>query len=207
MTSAETTNKKKSYPDEQYDGNPDNFETYEMDKITWQIENDFDNHLTETDPSTIPRVEQQYTVPADDDKDPHGPPGTVVRAESEAVYQRRLLRDFEQGKKIWAPGFRGTKLDARSSAMTAHKEKPYDARHMFATIRNDCGVKTQKQSGHLATETITRQKKPHQTIKAFNSEWKDGVRLLVANDMHLTSLLSLIYIYQVSDPNMLDYGP
>lgn len=88
-------------------------------------------------------------------------------------------------QNIWAEAIPGFVDDAHISAMQAHAEKPYDARHMFATVQADCGDKTDKQSGDTCETAMSKQKKKEQTIGSFNTEWKDALRILKANGMEL----------------------
>ena len=174
---------KKAFPTEPYDGNRMNYENYDMDKLAWSIRKKHDEYLEAPDPRTIPRVETAYTI--DTENDPHGPVGTRVRAENEGAYANRISRDFKTGKSIWSEAFTGTSASARESAMKAHQEQPFDVRHMFKTIKKDFGDKTDKQSGSLVVESISKRKLDGQTINSFNNEWNENKRMLTANGMNL----------------------
>ena len=68
----------KVWPLHQFGGGG-NFEEYDVDKDTWLIDKGYDKFLGKRDPSTVPRVQQSYTVSTDND--PHGTRGTRVRYE------------------------------------------------------------------------------------------------------------------------------
>lgn len=174
---------KRSYPTEPYDGHRNKYENFEMDKIAWAIRKKYSDYLESPDPASIPRVENDYDIT--EANDPHGPIGQRVRAETAQHYDARIARDVKKGKEIWSEGFTGTCSAARDSAMKAHQEQPFDIRHMYETLKTDFGNKTDKQSGSLVTESITKRKSSQQSITSFNNEWRENKRQLTTNGMNL----------------------
>jgi len=172
----------KAWPNKQYDGSAEKYEEYELEKEAWTIRDEYEEHLTSTDPKKVPRVEQSYTVPADDENDPHGPPGTEVPAESENRYSSRLQRDAKLNKKIWAEAIVGFSGEARKTVLSAEK---YDAREVFAEIEKQHGTKTSKQVTSIVRDFQKKSKKPNECIKSFNASWKGGLRVMEANNMTL----------------------
>jgi hypothetical protein len=169
----EETNK--AWPNKQYDGSAERYEEYELEREAWAIRKDYEEHLTSTDPKQVPRVEETYTVPEHDEKDPHGPPGTEVPAESENRYNSRLQRDAKLGKKIWAEAIVGFNSEARRTVLSVAK---YDARAVFAGIEKQHGTKTSKQVTSIVRNFQKKTKKPSESIQTFNASWKDGLRIM-----------------------------
>ena len=114
------------------------------------------------DPSTIPRVDAAYTVPANDNDDPHGPPGTNVPRETQAAYGRRIAKDKKDGKTIWAGGLRGMKDDARESFLATEQ---FNARADLQKLRRTMAIRQKSRfrrsygSSIPRTRSETRQSK------------------------------------------------
>ena len=84
-----STFSKSAFPWKPYTGEDDeemDFDEYKADFLAYIITEDLVEHFDEPDPSTIARADQAYIVPADDQNDPHDPPGTNVPAETEVRY-------------------------------------------------------------------------------------------------------------------------
>lgn len=172
----------KAFPDQQYNGSAEGYDNYDADKLSWAITNNYDEHLESVDPSTIPRVDAAYTVPANDNDDPHGPPGTNVPRETQAAYDRRIAKDKKDGKTIWAGGLRGMKDDARESFLATEQ---FNARAAFAKVEENHGNQTEKQVSTLVRKFNTTNKKRNQTIENFNDDWRRGLRAMKSNAMEL----------------------
>ena len=86
-----------AWPNKQYPGDPEGFETYETDKDAWLVVNNFADHINSRPPASLPRVLARYTVADNVHDDPHGPAGTVVPTESGAAYARRCVADTAIG--------------------------------------------------------------------------------------------------------------
>lgn len=188
----------KTFPYKPYDGSSENFEDYETDKDNWTIEKDYDEFLEAPDPSTIPRVTHTYTIDAAVHDDIHGPAGTRVSAESEASYDRRIKTAMRTSKVIYAAAMKGFQGDARKTALTAEK---YNCKDLFTKIKEGHGSKTSLQVTKLVKTFIEKAKTTNQTIEKFNSEWKNGVRLMEKNGMPLPSEFVInLYLLSLGEP-------
>lgn len=172
----------KAFPDQQYNGSAEGCDNYDADKLSWAITSNYDEHLESVDASTIPRVDAAYTVPANDNDNPHGPPGTHVPRETQAAYDRRIAKDKKDGKTIWAGGLRGMKDDARESFLATEQS---NARAAFAKVEENHGNQTEKQVSTLVRKFNTTNKKRNQTIENFNDDWRRGLRAMKSNAMEL----------------------
>ena len=118
-----------AFPKKQFTAENDKsmpYETYMADKEAFIISNGMEDFFAEPDPSTISRVTVAYTVPADDDNDPHGPPGTNVRTETEARYENRCARYKAIDRTNCAKFLPGWGGKAREVAMRAPIRQPAD---------------------------------------------------------------------------------
>ena len=175
-----------AFPKKQFTGENDKsmpYETYMADKEAFIISNDMEEFFAERDPSTISRVTVAYTVPADDDNDPHEPPGTNVRTETEARYENRCARYKATDRTNWAKFLPGWGGKAREVAMRA--PIPYSAKSAIEIVDRECGKKTEKQVTKMVKEFTSREKRVNQTIEDYNKEWVEGVRQLRRNGMDL----------------------
>ena len=110
-----------AWPNKQYPGDPEGFETYETDKDAWLVVNNFADHINSRPPASLPRVLARYTVADNVHDDPHGPAGTVVPTESGAAYARRCVADTAIGTQCWARAITGYSVNARAIALTVTK--------------------------------------------------------------------------------------
>jgi len=185
----------KVWPLHQFGGG-DNFEEYDVDKDTWLIDKGYDKFLGKRDPSTIPRVRQSYTVSTDND--PHGARGTRVRYESQADYNSRCKRYSDEDKRLWAKIMRGYCGAARATAMRAPK---YKAQALLDLIQQEHGDKSAKQVSHLVRDFISSTKANNKSIKDYNREFDDSVRIMKANGMDLPSAFVLhLYLHSLGLP-------
>ena len=159
------------------------FDEYKADFLAYIITEDLVEHFDEPDPSTIARVDQAYIVPADDQNDPHGPPGTNVPAETEVRYDNRIARDKIKDQKAWANLLPGWKKKAREVALRAPIKQ--SARSAVAIINKECGSKTEQQVTIMVKDFTSKEKLPKQSIKSFNEEWVSGIRIMKRNNMVL----------------------
>lgn len=185
----------KVWPLHQFGGG-DNFEEYDVDKDTWLIDKGYDKFLGKRDPSTVPRVRQSYTVSTDND--PHGARGTRVRYESQADYDSRCKRYSDEDKRLWAKIMRGYCGAARATAMRAPK---YKAQALLDLIQQEHGDKSAKQVSHLVRDFISSTKANNKSIKDYNREFDDSVRIMKANGMDLPPAFVLhLYLYSLGLP-------
>jgi hypothetical protein len=185
-----TTDKKtKAWPLHQYDGNAEDYDTYETDKDAWSITNkNYDTHIDSIDPSTIPRVVVAYTDAA----------GVLHPVEHDRAYNLRLEKDAALGKLIWASAIVGYKDEARRTATSA---KHHDARKMFKAIEDEHGTKTTKQATNFVRELNTRMKETDQTIDKFNAQWRQDIKTMIKNKMGLPEpFLINLYLISLGEP-------
>lgn len=179
------------WPNRQYDGG-DRYEEYVVDKDTWIIEKGYKKHLATRDPSSISRCRQAYTVSTDDD--PRGPRGTRVRYERQEDYDKRCERWLEEDEKLWAKIMRGYCGAARATALRA----PRSAQALLDLIQQEHGDKSDKQVSTLVRTFVTRQKGHKKSIKEYNQEWEDAVRVMKAHGMDLPAPFVLhLYLYSL----------
>jgi hypothetical protein len=173
----------KAWPNKQYDGNEEDYDEFNSDRIAWCVDNGYDL-IDETDPSTTPRVLVAY----DDETGKH------FAVESLTAYTRRINEDRELNKKMWAKAIRGFTGYARKIADAAGEQ---DGRKVFAAIKKEYGTKSSKQVTNLVRSLNTKTKTQNQTIVKFNSEWRNAVKSLETNSLHLEEPY-LINLYLIS---------
>ena len=158
MTDSSAT--KNAWPNRQYGGNSDQYEEFETEMEAWTINNGYEEHLNGKAPER----------------------GDYTGTRAEARFEAALARDAKKGKEIWAKAIGGFAGDARKSAMSAEK---HNARALFRAIKEQHGNKTDKQISTSVSAFNQRKLQLHEDIVKFNSEWKDGVRIMGTNGMKL----------------------
>ena len=106
-----------------------------------------------------------------------------VPLESPRSYTRRCGRYASQEKKIWARAIRGFTGAARTTAL--QQAATYDARALFAKIKEVHGGESDVQITHIVRGFIGQTKTVKVNIDDFNRTWTEQLRVLKNNDMEL----------------------
>ena len=184
----------RTWPLSKYDYAEATWEEHISDREAFIIDKRYEN-IYELDPGSVPRVTADYTVATDND--PHGPRGTVVKAETQEEYAANIAADKKEMKRCWAKAIPGYKGQIRRVANAAHAEKPFDPRWMFKKVDEEFGTKTDKTNSRFVKKFISRTKMSTEKITDFNREWNDSIERLRATDMDLPPKF-LVNLYLIS---------
>ena len=130
----------RTWPLSKYDYAEATWEEHISDREAFIIDKRYES-IYELDPGSMPRVTADYTVATDND--PHGPRGTVVKAETQEEYAENVAADKKEMKRCWAKAIPGYKGQIRRVANAAHAEKPFDPRWMFKKVDEEFGTRRQ----------------------------------------------------------------
>ena len=172
----ETTTNTKAFPLHKYNGNALGYPNYKVELLAWTVRKDYEDFLSRTDPKTVPRDEAAETL---------------------ATYTRRLTKDANTNKKIWAEIIAGYSGDASRTAIMATE---FDGRAVIAAIKKQHGDMSERQVSSLVKKLHSMKKLMRQPIEDYNTEWKVTLRQMEANGMPLADAHGVqLYILSLSD--------
>jgi len=173
-----TDSNKNAWPSKQYAGSTTDYDEYDTDRKAWIIDKGYDDHMSSANPRNTPRVEQGFWH--HDQRS--GRRVHYVPPESPRSYKRRCDNYDAKEKKIWARAIRGFTGPARNTALLAPE---YDARALFAKIKEVHGDKSDIQITHVVRDFISQTKTAKVKIDDFNRTWTEQIRVLKNNGMEL----------------------
>jgi hypothetical protein len=179
-----------AWPSKQYNGDTAAYDEYDIDRMAWLIDKGLDEHMSSANPRNTPRVEQGFWHT----ERRTGRRVTWVPPESPRSYKRRCDRYDAQEKKIWARAILGFSGAARTTALQAPQ---FDARALFAKIKEVHGDKSDVQITHIVRDFIGQTKTAKVNIDDFNRTWTEQLRVLKNNGMELPPKF-IINLYMIA---------
>lgn len=190
-----TNNHEKAWPYAKCNGDSATWDEHKTDRLAFLIGKSYLDLVQNPRSRTIPRATADSTATADGD--PHGPRGTMVKMESPEHHEKRCSADEKDLMKCWGKSIAGYGGAARRVANKAHKEKPFDPKHLFVCVDKELGTKTEKATTTMVKKFIGMEKKSTTKIADFNRGWLDGVEHLRSSEMELPPFF-LVDLYLIT---------